>query len=139
MCETCRCILQVSAACGGNGLPLQPDALARLCCCGGPGTALPKAHILAALSGLHDSGGACGAAAAQLMRAAEGGLVSWLRAGAAPDQAMASAPSHMQAPSAPLPACVLACMHAPPYESVGGRLYDPALSHGHSMAAVMLP
>lgn len=61
----------------GTGLPVLPGSLACVCCAQG---ASIREAVLAALGELR--GGPCDAAAAQLMQAADGSLLSWLVSGA---------------------------------------------------------
>ena len=75
-------LLQVRASSGGTGLPVLPDNLAAVCCGRGGCSREP---LLAALAELR--GGHCDAAAARLVQAVDGGLLSWLTSGAGAHEA----------------------------------------------------
>ena len=85
--SACCGLLQVRASSAGTGLPVLPDSLAAVCCGSGGCSREP---VLAALAELR--GGPCDAAAAQLMQAVDGGLLSWLTSGAAAQEASIRGP-----------------------------------------------
>ncbi len=79
---------QVQASCRGDGLPVQADSLACLCCSWG---GCLRELVLDALLGLvHDE--ACGADTQRLLAAVKGGLLPWLMSGAEPEQVRDHAP-----------------------------------------------